>query len=575
MKCKTTEVRYREVIVIKKPWALITTRIDTDNGLLILEVGWDESAPFKCPECTKACVLIDMLPQQQWRQGVTLRLSVIIRASLPRVSCETHGIKCLTASWIEGAGAPVHKNAWSKRSSCAVDAFVRLRTRLLLSHWSQQAYSRATRLLRPIADAIRRPLVVHWLRNVGHQSGGIALPYNPDPPYRALQCVGAHPLSIVGARSDLRALLATDYINLSCRRVPGAGPADVAIVPWRSIGRLAAAGYCEVFSPPMSLSFRTRSSRDIIQWMLDRLGDGWYLILHVNKYYIPGTAGHLKGDFCHDVLVVGCDTKNRTISVITYLSTGKYSVTNVPFESMAMAVTLRGVKQLCPISVCYKPAMLAVRRTDLVRFSFDLPLAINNIQEYLSSLPPQEGIYTCDDPKYAGDWVQLIGYPTKLRCYGMQAFQTTVKNFVRLVDNGAKMNMRDTLALWEHKKILLQNMSTWSEQSSALDANLTASYGTVTQWARTIHVMCHMYNQFERRNAKQLMRVLEQLPAMVAAERQILDLCYQGLIESVPSGGSGQVQPVPRHVHQGPNSETSMYEIPTAELDAIRERSTP
>lgn len=521
---------YWELLRVSAPWEVRATLIDYMRGRLEYELGWSESAPLKCPECARECPLHDVAPERKWRYLGTKQVLVIVRARVPRCHCSQHGIKAVSAPWLEPmASYAEHHVVTSSRAFS--ELAISLRQTLLQKRF-QRLYLFATRILRPIADTVRRPLITQMVSGVQTPVSTVTLPIDPDPPYKAYHANAAHPLSILGSLGDLKSLLASEYINFSCATTPSPHGSFAAIVPWRTIGRFVSLGYCELFERERSLSFRMTNSRHLIQWMVDRIGDKWYLLSHVNKYYVPCTWAHLKGDFLHDCLIFGCDTEKRVFKVATYLDTGEYGVTNVSFTYMAMAMTLRGSKYFANVPICHVPVILAVRPKPEIRIPFDRRAACENLNDYLHSAPPDEGIYACDDFVYAGDWMQAMSYPTLSRSYGLQSFTTIVTHIRQLVTQRCNVDMRDTRALWEHKKIMYSNMNFWGTQICISNVdNLTRSYKHVVNWAHSLHWMCLAYNQDNRRDHRELVLHLDNAGEVIDIEKKILTQCYWKLGE--------------------------------------------
>jgi hypothetical protein len=368
----------------------------------------------------------------------------------------------------------------------------------------------------------------------------VSLPCDQNPPYKAYLCFGAHPLSILGATQDLRPLLASSYINLICaRQQTPEGLFGAAIVPLTNIGNLALSHYCEVdHHENEPFGFRIMDSYRLIQWIIDRIHNRWYVLSHVNHYYIPDTLSYRKEDFLHDGLIFGYDGKEETFQVLLYRSSRTYGVTNVPFSSMAMALTLHGSKHLASVPVCYAPVLLAVRPTAQACVRFDCDAACRNLDSHLSSRPPEEPAYACNNITYAGDWCMAFGYPSTACDYGLNAFSTAVSHIRLSMQRGTWLDMMSTRAIWEHKKILHSNIEFWSTITQILNVDsLLRSYREVVEWANTFHLMCMTFNFDDKRISQRLLPHLDKAAEMIVIERNVLTQCYWALC---------RFQPIPR-----------------------------
>lgn len=523
---------YRELLRISKPWEIRTVRFDVMKRQLEFDVGLTESAALICPECGRMCPSHDRPPEpKSWRLS-SMKAHVIIRASVPCCHCPKHGIQPMRPSFEPGASYVEHRDVSGRNPLARIGPALRP---ILMGERSQHLYLIVARIFRPIADTIREPFIARTLSEIRPAASAVTLPLDTDPPYKTYHSLGAHPLSILGATGDLRPLLASDYINFSCLKTPNQGSFGAVIVPWRSIGKFVALGYCELRNTKEKLSFKMKDSARLIQWLVDRIHDKWYLIAHVNKYYVPGSWAHLRQVFLHDCLIFGCDTEKRIFQIAIYLATGTYGVASVPFTCMAMALTLRGSKYYDIFSICHAPAVLAVRPKAGSQIRFDQDAAFKNLDAYLHSMPPDEGILACDDLVYAGDWAQASGYPTASHVYGLCAFAAIVSHIRLFVERGSVIDLHDTRALWEHKKIMHSNISYWGAQTRMSDGRkLTQHYEEVVDWARTLHVMCVACHLDDLKNRRQeVIAHLDKSGDMIEIEKAILGQCYLKIRMSV------------------------------------------
>jgi hypothetical protein len=357
----------------------------------------------------------------------------------------------------------------------------------------------------------------------------VSLPVNLNPPYKTWQCFGAHPLSVLGGASDLTPLLASEYINLACLKTPVDGMVSAAIVPRRSIGHFVLSGHCELFDLEERWHLEVTDSRRLIQGLLEAMSDGWYILLHLNKYYMPSHICYLTQDFLHDCLVIGFDTGRQIFEVLMYVSTGQYGVSEVPFANLAMAMAFRGGKYFLDDSICYASIVLAVRPKRGIRFQFAREVARNHLHDYLNSVQPDIELYARDNLKYAGDWFMAYGCDSKLHCYGLRAFVRIISHVRTRVDQHQRIDSRDTRALWERKTIMLGNMGFWKKHTHVSNIEeLIDLYAEVVKWVRDLHVMCFTYNQ-RHQPSQELVQWFDRFGSIIEVEKEILARMALGL----------------------------------------------
>ncbi|HEY0682992.1 MAG TPA: hypothetical protein VGD45_11730 [Steroidobacter sp.] len=515
-----------DLMDIKEPWELLTVRADYLHSTVEYRVGWNNSVAFKCCECEKSCPKYDSQPERTWGRRNKHSPTILIRAIVPRYICVEHGVRTAPAPWL------AQEMHYAETGDSSLGAFIRRAdaslTSMLNRRQLQATYHAAIRALRPAADIFHRSLISRALKDSILPPSAVALPFDQEAPYRAYHCFGAHPLGILGAAGDLRPLLASDYINLSALKITTNGYLGTVIVPWRTIGNFVSSGHCETLNTEQKPIYKIGRSRECIEWLAERVQQGWYIFLHVNKYYIPHSAFHLKRDFLHDCLLVGCNTKEKTFKVAMYLCTGEFGTTEVSFVSMAMALILRGSRRFAN-PICYAPVALAVRPKEGMQFQFDQHSAKQNLKDYLQSRAPKDGIYVRSGVEYAGDWVMAFGYPTESHSYGLEAFVATVLNIRELITAKQLVDLMSTRALWEHKKIMSANLSFWKAKLaiSCIGDDLPVLYAEVVRWTHALHLLSFEYNQ-DKRYSRELLSHLSIFRSILEIEKEVLARMMSG-----------------------------------------------
>ena len=97
---ETLEEFYNHILGIESPWEVSSIKRDSKTREVTAMVRFKENEPLLCPECSKEGVLHDHRTRR-WRHLDSCNHKTIIEASIPRVSCEKHGVKHIPVSWAE------------------------------------------------------------------------------------------------------------------------------------------------------------------------------------------------------------------------------------------------------------------------------------------------------------------------------------------------------------------------------------------------------------------------------------------------------------------------------------------
>lgn len=94
---------YKQLLGLGDHWIVTTARLEMDQGQVILEVKHDGKGHV-CPECGKPAKLHDHAPARKWRHLDTCQMQTLIQCRLPRVRCEEHKVRTVSAPWAEPHG---------------------------------------------------------------------------------------------------------------------------------------------------------------------------------------------------------------------------------------------------------------------------------------------------------------------------------------------------------------------------------------------------------------------------------------------------------------------------------------
>jgi len=94
---------YKQLLGLGDHWIVTDARLEMGAGEVVLNIEHDGKGHV-CPECGKPSKLHDHAPERRWRHLDTCQMQTIIHSRLPRVRCEEHKVKTVSAPWAEPHG---------------------------------------------------------------------------------------------------------------------------------------------------------------------------------------------------------------------------------------------------------------------------------------------------------------------------------------------------------------------------------------------------------------------------------------------------------------------------------------
>ena len=94
------ESLYAAVLGLSSPWSIERVETDLKAGEVHVWVALPKGERWVCPECHAAAPIHDH-QERSWRHLDTCQFRTLVHARVPRLRCETHGIKQLVVPWAE------------------------------------------------------------------------------------------------------------------------------------------------------------------------------------------------------------------------------------------------------------------------------------------------------------------------------------------------------------------------------------------------------------------------------------------------------------------------------------------
>ena len=90
---------YRALLGLTAPWTVAGVDVDLKGQRVVVRVDAG-AGPYPCPECGTAGPRYDS-KARRWRHLDTMQFTTWIEADVPRITCETHGVKQVRVPWAE------------------------------------------------------------------------------------------------------------------------------------------------------------------------------------------------------------------------------------------------------------------------------------------------------------------------------------------------------------------------------------------------------------------------------------------------------------------------------------------
>lgn len=95
---------YETILGLKSPWYVSKVEVRAKEEEVWVWVDPSAGAEFLCPECGAKVAGYDRSEERRWRHLDTCQFQTILVSRVPRVRCETHGVRKVRVPWAEERG---------------------------------------------------------------------------------------------------------------------------------------------------------------------------------------------------------------------------------------------------------------------------------------------------------------------------------------------------------------------------------------------------------------------------------------------------------------------------------------
>lgn len=91
---------YHRLVGLNEDWAVGDVHLDLEQKTLTLSLEF-VGPNVVCPECGVRCAMKDHAAERSWRHLDAMQFQTILKARIPRCSCDTCGVKTISVPWAE------------------------------------------------------------------------------------------------------------------------------------------------------------------------------------------------------------------------------------------------------------------------------------------------------------------------------------------------------------------------------------------------------------------------------------------------------------------------------------------
>lgn len=190
---------------------------------------------------------------------------------------------------------------------------------------------------------------------------------------------------------------------------------------------------------------------DVIDYVVDKINLGYYVIIHVDEYYIPEKRAYKKQHYVHHSLVYGYDNSKKELKAIGFNAeqmfaqfTFDYDLFREGYESGKLHY-----KGSAPWAETNAVELLRVRD-----FMKDYPFSVEkfalSLEEYVNSKEDFQVVYAQRFDKYVLEKDQLK--------FGLDVYDEIVRHLYNLMEGVVTVDYRAIHLLLEHKKSIYKRL---------------------------------------------------------------------------------------------------------------------
>lgn len=295
----------------------------------------------------------------------------------------------------------------------------------------------------------------------------------------------AYPVGIIGATGPLSVHILQYHIQLffpTCKVINPTKNIHVRFLPGVGINQFKGLGCIETQCHD-SVALESMRVGGLLKFVTRAIGNGRYLYVHLNHYFIPTSTLFGKRHERTTALIHGFNLKNGTALVAMYTNGGDFIDVHVPFSLLWQSVRL-GRYNIAP-GLRWEWAT-EIWRLDTGRHSIEKAIVYKQLSDYVEGVANLKK-YDCRG-EFAlpnNSWPMPIADP--VGGYGIGIYAHLIAYLRAAARNNARIDLRTTRTIMEHKMMLLRLLG-----PNGLDVRIpgiASNYGEIAVLAKKLHLI--------------------------------------------------------------------------------------
>lgn len=183
-----------------------------------------------------------------------------------------------------------------------------------------------------------------------------------------------------------------------------------------------------------------KKEENIIDFIIKEINMGYYLIIHVDEYYLPNKWAYKTNHFVHSSLIYGYDNEKEQLMAIGFDKNMFFTKMEVDYTNFKAAYESGTIHYKDSAPWCDLSAIQLIRPYEFdAEHPFSNDIFLRNLKGYLFSIGERETLY-------------LLRYPESRAEYGLKVYDVTVRHLENLLQGRVTIDYRAIHLITEHKK---------------------------------------------------------------------------------------------------------------------------
>ncbi len=183
-----------------------------------------------------------------------------------------------------------------------------------------------------------------------------------------------------------------------------------------------------------------KKEENIIDFIIKEINMGYYLIIHVDEYYLPNKWAYKTNHFVHSSLIYGYDSEKEQLMAIGFDKNMFFTKMEFDYTNFKAAYESGTIHYKDSAPWCDLSAIQLIRPYEFdAEHPFSNDRFLSKLKDYLFSIGERETLY-------------LLRYPESRAEYGFKVYDVTIRHLENLLQGRVTIDYRAIHLITEHKK---------------------------------------------------------------------------------------------------------------------------